>query len=495
MTANDRYRMLFEWLDAGFCVLQMIYDDAGRPVDYRFLEVNQAFGHQTGLRDAMAKTMREHAPDHEEHWFETYAEVARSGKSRRFVQRAAALGRWFEVFAYPVDEPDSGKVGVLFNDVTARVQAEQALRESTRRKDEFLATLAHELRNPLAPIRSAVAFLRLAGPREPARDEAHDMIDRQVSQLVRLVDDLLDVSRITFGKVALQQEALDLREVAREAVAASEPAIEDASHRLELRLADDPVWVDGDPVRLVQVVSNLLNNAARYTPAGGEIALEVGEEGGEARVSVQDNGLGIPADMAERIFDPFVQIERPGSAAAGGIGIGLSLAKALVELHGGHISATSEGAGNGTRVTFRLPLAPGAARAEQEAAPLPPGARRRVLVVDDNVDATRIQAELLRLLGHEVETAYGGMEALDKARSFHPDIVLLDLGMPDVDGFEVARRLRATPEGRNATLVAQTGWSEEAQRRRSREAGFDAHFRKPVDFDTLMEIVGAEPRR
>jgi CheY-like chemotaxis protein len=316
-----------------------------------------------------------------------------------------------------------------------------------------------------------------------------DMIDRQLHHLVRLVDDLLDVSRITFGKIQLQRARVDLREVAREALVTSEPLISAGAHRLTLELGEQPVWVDADRVRLAQVVSNLLNNAARYTAKGGAIRLEVRQEGAEAWVAVVDTGIGIEPALIERIFEPFMQVEGQHAGSSAGIGIGLALAKALVELHGGSIRAESEGLGKGSRFVVRLPRAVAPAGAQAEAAGLARVKPRRFLIVDDNVDATVSQALLLRHMGHEVETAYSGAAALEKAQAFQPEIVLLDIGMPGMDGYEVARRLRASPLGRDVKLVAQTGWGQDADRRRSREAGFDAHLAKPVDIEALMRLI------
>lgn len=494
--SDERYRTLFESIDAGFCVLEMIYRD-GRAADYRFVEVNRAFEPQTGLRDATAKTMREHVPEHEQHWFDIYARVAESGEPTRFVEQAKGLGRWYEVSAFRVGSPGSGRVGVLFNDTTARVRAEQALKEEATRKDEFLATLAHELRNPLAPIINAVSILRLHEQSGEELRRLGELIDRQVHHLVRLVDDLLDVSRVTFGKVQLRRERVDLRSVAREAVTTSEPLLAAGAHRLILQLAREPVWVDGDPVRLAQVISNVLNNAARYTPggtpssgrAGGEITLQVGTAEGAARIAVADSGIGIEPALLERVFEPFVQLERREAGGMAGIGIGLALARALVQLHGGRISAESAGPGQGSRFIVMLPLAAAPEARERGSAPAARDVSRRFLVVDDNIDATDSQAALLRLLGHQVETAYSGAVALEKARAFRPEIVLLDLGMPGMDGFEVARQLRAMPEGREVLLVAQTGWGQEEDRRRTRAAGFDAHLAKPVDVAALQRLL------
>jgi signal transduction histidine kinase/ActR/RegA family two-component response regulator len=467
----------------------VLYDAQERPADYRFLEVNPAFERQTGLKDATRKTMREHVPDHEQYWFDTYARIAETGEPARFTHAAKALmGGWYDVYAFRVGGPGSRKVAILFYDITERLRAVEALTQADRRKDEFLATLAHELRNPLAPIRNAVSLLRLKGSQKPELEQARSVIDRQVDHLVRLVDDLLEVSRITFGKVALRRERLDLRAVVEEAVTASRPTLEAAGQGLSVCLAPYPLWVDGDPVRLAQVVSNLLNNAARYTPPGGAVRLEAGSSNGEASLSVQDTGIGIAPDMLSRIFEPFMQIGEPRE----GIGIGLSLAKKLVELHGGRLSAQSEGSGCGSRFEMHLPLAEaGAATATRPAAKALGVQPRRFLVVDDNVDAAATQAQLLRGLGHEAETAYSGQEALEKAARFQPEIVLLDLGMPGMDGFEVARQLRGTPAGRRAKLIAQTGWGQEEDRRKTAAAGFDAHLTKPVGMRDLMETLAS----
>jgi PAS domain S-box-containing protein len=468
--------------DAGFCVIEMIYDAGGKPVDYRFIAVNPAFERQTGLKDATRKTMREHVPEHEQHWFDTYARIAETGEPARFVNAAKPLmGGWYEVSAFRVGEGGSRRVAVLFNDITERMRAVEALKDADRRKDEFLATLAHELRNPLAPIRSALEMLRLMDAAGPELHMARDVIGRQLDGLVRLVDDLLDVSRITFGKVQLRREPIDLRTVAEDALGTSKPLLQEAGHRVSVRLPAAPLRVDGDAVRLSQVISNLLSNAAHYTPHPGEIALEAGRDGDQAFITVQDNGAGIPREMLSRVFEPFMQGSGPGAPMPAGIGIGLSLAKLLVELHGGTVRAESEGAGKGSRFEVRLPLDAAAQR-------------RRFLLVDDNVDAAAAQAALLRMHGHEVETAHSGEEALERASRFCPEVVLLDLGMPGMDGFEVARELRATPEGRGATLIAQTGWGQDADRRKTAAAGFDAHLTKPVDLGALMETLASATR-
>jgi PAS domain S-box-containing protein len=485
---EQRYRTLFDSIDAGFCVIEMIYDAEGRPYDYRFLEVNPAFERQTGMRDATSKTMREHIPHHEEDWFQIYGRVAETGEPVRFVNEARALGRWFELYAFRVGEEGDRRVGVLFNDITERLRAQRALEQEARRKDEFLATLAHELRNPLAPIRNAVSLLQLRSDLDEDLRQVGSLLDRQVTHLSRLVDDLLDVSRVTFGKVNLQRAPVDLREVVRDAVATSQPHFAVKSHGVNLWLADEPVWVDGDRVRLAQVVGNLLTNAARYTPPEGGIALELAGADGEARITVADDGIGIDPRDLERVFEPFAQVNRRESAGAGGIGIGLALARALVELHGGRISAHSAGRGKGSRFVVRLPRIEAAKPAAVPVRSPNGKPARRLLVVDDNVDLATSQASVLRRLGHEVEVAYDGEAALAKAREFRPEIVLLDLGLPGIDGFEVARRLRAEHD-RSLKIVAQTGWSQEEDRRRTRAAGFDEHLAKPVDMAALQQLL------
>ena len=416
------------------------------------------------------------------------------------VRRHDGEWRWIESWGRPRFSPSGEFLGFVGTsaDITERKRAERkvresevALREADRKKDEFLAVLAHELRNPLAPIRNAVHIMRAPGMGQAELAEARDIIDRQVKQLVRLVDDLLDISRITVGRMALQQAVLDLRAVADDALLMSGPLLDEAEHEVTVHLPPQPVWVRGDGVRLAQVISNLLNNAARYTPPGGSVSLRVTEEGADALVLVEDTGVGLSPGVLERIFEPFVQAEGGASRAAGGLGIGLALSRSLTQLHGGTIKATSPGPGHGSCFVVRLPSA------QQErpravapkAAPAASGRPSRLLIVDDNQDSARSQAKMLRLLGHEVEAAFEGGEALRQVAAFRPDVVLLDLGLPGIDGYEVARRIRAMPEGREVLLVAQTGWGQDEDRRRTAAAGFDAHLVKPVELDALLRLL------
>jgi signal transduction histidine kinase/ActR/RegA family two-component response regulator len=364
------------------------------------------------------------------------------------------------------------------------------VKEADRRKDEFLAMLAHELRNPLAPVRNGLQILKMGA--DPASVErAREMMERQVAHLVRMVDDLMDVSRIMRGKVELRREPVDLATVVGRAVETAQPAVDAAGHQLTVVLPDEPLRVNGDLVRLTQVLSNLLVNASKYSDRAGRITVTAGRSGEEAVLGVKDTGVGIaPADLS-RIFELFAQVDRSVSRSQGGLGIGLTLVRRLVEMHGGTVAAHSEGPGRGSEFVVRLPVltttrTAGGVRADGPSAAVP---RRRVLVVDDNVDAAESLAMLLRLADHEVRTAHDGPAGLAAAAEFRPDLIVLDIGLPGMTGYDVARRLREMPEFRSTTLAAMTGWGQEEDRRRSREAGFDHHLVKPVDPAVLEELL------
>jgi signal transduction histidine kinase len=371
-------------------------------------------------------------------------------------------------------------------------RSEQALKEADRRKDEFLATLAHELRNPLAPLGSALEILRLTGPDSPALNRLRDIMDRQLKQMVRLVDDLLDVSRITRDKIELRSESVDLATVAESALETSRPLMVESQHEITVNLPPDPLVVIGDHTRLVQVVSNLLNNSAKYTPERGKISLSLTRDGEDAVIRVLDNGMGMPVTLLPRVFDMFAQGGETGAHAHGGLGIGLTLVKRLISMHGGTVEAYSEGPGYGSEFVVRLPAAADLAqfppnlrvRAET-GSPWPP---LRILLADDNVDAIESLSMLLELLGNEVYTVPDGSSALELAMKLGPDVILLDIGLPDINGYEVARRIREQ-HGKSVVLVALTGWGAGEDKRRSREAGFDFHLVKPVDWAVLQDVL------
>jgi PAS domain S-box-containing protein len=377
-------------------------------------------------------------------------------------------------------------------DITERKEAEEALRDEARRKDEFLAMLAHELRNPLAPIRNAAHVLKLVGAADAHREWAADVIERQTQHLTRLVDDLLDVSRITRGKVTLQREALDVSAILERALEATLPLVEARHQELVVKLPPEPLRVQGDLTRLVQVVGNLLNNAAKFSEAGGHIWLEAAAEDGEAVIRVRDEGVGLPAELLSRVFDLFTQADRSLDRSQGGLGIGLTLVRNLVERHGGRVEARSEGPGRGSEFVVRLPALRGeAAPAAVEAVP---GRGRaasplRVLVVEDHADSAEMMAFVLELAGHEVRTASEGRSALELARSFRPQVVLCDIGLPGMSGYDVAARLRAEPAHERTRLIALSGYGQEEDRRRSQEAGFDYHLTKPVSPDALAGLL------
>ncbi|HEY1376487.1 MAG TPA: PAS domain S-box protein [Gemmataceae bacterium] len=372
-----------------------------------------------------------------------------------------------------------------------RRRAEEALKDADRRKDEFLATLAHELRNPLAPMRNALQVIQLAGGDVAAVGQAREMMERQMRHMVRLVDDLLDVSRITRGKLELRKQRVDLAAVVRTAVETSRPLVEAAGHHLTITLPPQPVFVDGDPVRLAQVFANLLNNAAKYTDRGGSIRLTAERQGSDAVVSVRDSGLGIPREMLGKVFELFTQVDSTLEKAQGGLGIGLTLVRRLAEMHGGSVEAHSEGLGKGSEFTVRLPalfVAP--ARDERAAEENTPSSRRRILVVDDNRDSAISLGMMLQLMGNEVRTAHDGLEAVQAAEVFRPDVVLLDIGLPKLNGYEAARRIRDEAWGRDMVLIAVTGWGQEEDKRRSKEAGFNFHMVKPVEPAALEKLLG-----
>jgi signal transduction histidine kinase/CheY-like chemotaxis protein len=385
---------------------------------------------------------------------------------------------------------------------TAALRASQEeLQEAARRKDEFLAVLAHELRNPLAPLRNALEILRLAdGEDVIGKDqELTAMMQRQVRYLVRLVDDLLEVSRITRGKLQLRKERVELTQVIEDALETSRPLIESAGHQLVVTLPPDPILLDADPIRLAQVLANLLNNAAKYTDPGGRIGLTSEREGSEVVVRVRDNGIGIPAEMLPRIFDLFTQVDLLSGRAQGGLGIGLTVVRSLVQLHGGSVFAYSAGPGQGSEFTLRLPIAreprqgPRAEKAPEARSHVGALSRGRVLIVDDNRDAAESLGILLNIMGSEVRVVYDGASALEAMSGFQPAVVLLDLGMPGMDGFQVARRVRQQPVLKEVTLIALTGWGQEEDRRRCREVGFDHHLVKPVDIEALEALLVSLP--
>ena len=415
--------------------------------------------------------------------------AGRQAGSSVLMHRPATIENLLETI---VEERDQAR-HALEAAITERDRAHLALSDAERRKDEFLATLAHELRNPLAPIRSAVQIMRMAEGDQATTSAARAIIERQLKHLVRLIDDLMDVSRLTRGKLELRKERVDLATVLQIAIEINRPLLESKQQHVTVELPPEPLLVEADTARLAQVFANLLNNGAKYSDAWTDIAIQAMREGNQAVVKVRDRGVGVQVDMLERIFDMFTQVERPTPSPHDGLGVGLTLVKRLVELHGGTVSAYSEGPGSGSCFTVRLNLLP---TIDADAQPAPSAdespagpPRARILVADDNYDAAQSLALMLGMDGHEVRTASDGLEALRVAEEFRPQLVLLDIGMPKLDGYETARRLRERPWSHATRLFALTGWGQEEDRERARQAGFDRHLVKPVDPDELTELL------
>jgi signal transduction histidine kinase len=438
---------------------------------------------RAGVRDFVLKT-----PEYLDYLLPAVERVLKQVRTERQLVESRALAR--EALRRQQE---------LEAEVAQRKRAEQMLKEADRRKDEFLAMLAHELRNPLAPIRNSIHILQQRIPDEESLRRPLEMMERQVRQLAGLVDDLLDVSRITRGQINLRKQTLELSEVVAQAVEASRPFLEARRHHFDIQMPDEPIFVQADPTRLSQVILNLLNNAAKYTEDGGYINLSVERSGAEVVLRIRDNGMGIPPEMLPKIFELFVQGERTLDRAQGGLGIGLTVVRRLVELHGGSVQAFSEGSGRGSEFVIRLPTMPApltpagngqaGEREHRDGRSGKPGLRWRILIVDDNRDSAESLATLLQMFGHEVRTAYDGETGLSVAEQFSPDIILLDIGLPRLSGLEAARRIRHDLGLHDALLIAMTGYSQEEDKRRSREAGFNAHLVKPVDLGELRALL------
>ncbi|HEY0590197.1 MAG TPA: PAS domain S-box protein, partial [Thermoanaerobaculia bacterium] len=467
----------------------------------RFMRVNRRFCAMTGYSEeellGMTFVDLTHPDDRE-------ADVARVDlvwrgidtrweSEKRYVRKDGSI-IWVLVTGTLIRFGDGEKAYTIatIQDITDRKLAEQALKDADRRKDEFLATLAHELRNPLAPVRTGIELLQQNDVDAAASRQILGVLQRQTAQLVRLVDDLLDVSRFTRGKITLQPASVSIREMLATALEGTRLVVEQAGHRVDLRLPAEDLRIEGDPARLAQVFSNLISNAAKYTPEPGEIVIEARAAGGRLVIAVRDHGVGIPPEKLPKIFDMFEQLENPLDRGQGGLGIGLTLVKSLVELHGGTVEVESQ-VGRGTEFRVILPWkeAPPAPPAEEAAAPHP-AKPRRVLIVDDNEDAATLLQKLLTRDGHSVRVAFDGEQGLELAAADPPEVVLLDLGMPRMNGYEVAKRVRASAWGKDLLLVAITGWAEEETRARTEKAGFNVHLVKPVSRAALRAVLAMD---
>jgi signal transduction histidine kinase len=498
--AQDAARTLRNWFDnaPGFVALL-------RGRDFVFELVNQAYYQLVGhrhleglpLAQALPEVVNQGYDELLRHVYDTGEPFV--GRAMRVVLErapgAAPVERFIDFLYQPVRDASGDTVGIFVqgHDVTEQVQGAAALEEANRRKDEFLATLAHELRNPLAPIRQAAMVAKVT-PDAARQAWAMNVIERQVGHMALLLDDLLDVSRISRGKLQLRVTHVLLKGVVDAAVETAWPLIETKKHRLEVQLPDRPVELAVDPVRIAQVLSNLLSNAAKYTDPGGTIRLSAEEHAGRLLLRVRDDGIGLGADHLEAIFDMFSQVESAAEHAQGGLGIGLALSRGLVQLHGGTLQARSDGPGQGAEFTVSLPLPVRTADLSGDASGQADRARdatrpRRILIADDNADALITMSMLLEMEGHEVHSAPDGEQAFARAEALRPDVVILDIGMPRLNGHEVAVRIRAAEWGRAPLLIALTGWGQSHDQERARAAGFDHHCTKPVDLERLLGLV------
>ena len=489
---QGRFRAVLEASAVPFVVLDPLRDEGGSITDFTWSYLNRAAAAalQRTAQELIGRRVLETLPAS---WkdsmsFREYVEVAESGQAREFETHSRLPGG--EGWLHCIASPMHGAVAVWFNDITDRKRNEQILRDADRRKDEFLATLAHELRNPLAPIRQAAMLSTAPHATEAQKRWSHEVIERQVQHMALLLDDLLDVSRITRGVLPLRKIATDLGAVIASAVETARPAIDAMKHRLEIDLPPQPERFEADPLRVAQVVANLLTNAAKYTDRGGHIRVSARRVEREIVIEVSDNGIGIAAESMPDVFRMFSQLHSTGERSSAGLGIGLALSKGLVDLHGGSISVRSDGPGAGSTFTVRLPV--GLLPVEEGAlgspgatlAPVP----RKVLIADDNRDAADSLAALLQLDGHETRLSFDGEDALSTYERFEPDVCLLDIGMPGRNGYEVARTIRQMPGGRRPVLIAITGWGQDADRHLAIEAGFDHHLTKPVDPRRLAKL-------
>ncbi|MFC3472854.1 ATP-binding protein [Massilia oculi] len=492
---NARLVTLFEQAPGIIAVL--------RGPEHVFELTNRSYLQLVGHRALVGKAARDALPEVQgQGFFELLDHVYQTGQP--FVGHAvplrvqrdpnALLEERFIDFVYQPIHDQHGKVSGIFmegSDVTARKRIEDELRAANRQKDQFLAMLAHELRNPLAPITTAAQLLQRGQMDAPGIQRASDIIARQAQHMTSLVNDLLDVSRVTRGLVTITKDALDVREVVHEAVEQVRPLIDARRHELHCEIASGTLRVEGDRTRLIQVVSNILNNAAKYTAPGGCIVLSARIESGSVRVAVRDNGQGLDPPILPYIFDLFIQAERTPDRSQGGLGLGLALVKSLAVLHGGRVEAHSDGLGKGSEFVVYLPCLAEAPEASMPQLDMQSRGTSglKVLVVDDNVDAAQMLATLLEMNGYEVAIEYDGQGALASAVRAPPDVALLDIGLPDIDGHELARRLRAMPETTQAMLVALTGYGQAEDRQRAHNAGFDHHMAKPADLAKLLELL------
>lgn len=494
--AETEYQTLFESIDEGFCIIEVLFDEGGKAGDYRFVRVNPAFEEETGLRGAVGRTMRELAPGHEQYWFDIYGRVAATGMPERFEQAARALGRTFDVYASRIGAQGENRVAILFNDITERKAAEaivaaarDAAEEANRIKDEFLATLSHELRTPLSAILLWSKLLRPTSTPEQV-EEGLQAIRRSAEAQRELIDDLLDLARITSGKLRVHLSDVDLVPVVDEALETIRPTADAKGVRLEKQVGAAHCVIAADPGRLQQVLWNLLTNAVKFTPGGGNVAVRLEVEEQAAKLTVSDTGRGIEAAFLPHVFDPFRQQDMGITRTHGGLGLGLSIVKRLVELHGGSISVRSDGPGQGAVFTAVLPLPKGqrsgSGSGSGQSSPALQGIK--ILLVEDDRETRNALAFTLRHAGGTVKTVATAADAMAVWKEFGPDVLVSDIGLPETDGIELLRQARATTL-RAVPAVAISAFTNDEMKSRALAAGFATFLPKPIDADRLLETL------
>ncbi len=507
--SEENYQTLFNSIDEGFQHVEVLYDEAGNAVDYLILAQNPAADRLLGPVIRAGYKASEVVPSGttaavNPEWLAIYDSVVKTGNPVRRQVYVEPMDRWFDFYMTRSGDPSLHHTVSLFQDVTGSKKTEQALKEADRRKDEFLAMLAHELRNPMAPIRNGLQIMSLTCGDDPMLSSLVDMMNRQVDHLVRLVDDLLDVSRISRGKIELVLERLELGNLVSQAVEAARPQYQQRRVQLGLTLSQTPMYLRGDAARLNQVITNLLTNGVRYTPEGGEVRVTLelvnNESDGtrpdrSALLRVTDTGIGLAPDQLTAVFELFVQMDNSLARSQGGLGLGLTLVRKLVEMHGGWVEAHSKGLSEGSEFRVYLPLLAEPAKTinpatEQASAQLP---GHTILVVDDNRDAADSLSMFLALKGHQVHTRYGGREALEAVTTVQPTVVLLDIGMPDLDGYQTCQLIRQQAGNQHIALIALTGYGQVEDKQRSQEAGFYTHVVKPVDLTALTQLLTSLP--
>lgn len=493
-----RYRQLFEMRNEGFSIMELVRDASGQAIDLRYIDLNARFEALTGLsRNSVLGRLRSETFGTDVELLRTCQRVVDTGQPARFERYVEALGRHYDTSMFPWD---GDRFASVYADITAAKQAAEALRranaqlrEEDRRKNEFLGVLSHELRNPLMPIKNSLYILDRAAPGSEVAQRARAIMARQVDQLARLVDDLLDVTRISRNKIQLQRRRLDLNELVRCVLEDHRTIFEARDQRVELVPAPGPVFIDADGNRMAQVVGNLLHNASKFTPPTGRVmvSVEIDRSAAQAQaiVRVGDTGVGLSPELAAHVFEPFVQADSSLDRSKGGLGLGLALVKGLVELHGGAVSAHSPGPGQGSQFTVRLPLRDAAPVSDEPVPVAAAGGRRRVLVIEDNPDAAESLRALIELHGHEVTVVNNGVDGIARARALRPDLVLCDIGLPGLDGFAVAGALRADATLRDTRLVAVSGYALPEDLQRAASAGFQGHLAKPPRVEQLVELL------